>query len=314
MKFVLILLILCLTLTTAFAQTDDRKGEDSALTLQNDEAVIYFAGGCFWGIEELMRLVPGVTDATSGYANGTTESPTYREVTTGKTGHRETVRVVYRPADVSLQALLSLFFSTIDPTVENRQGNDVGKQYQTGVYYVGETDAGIVRAAAERERARQEKFVVEIAPLTSFYPAESEHQDYLERNPGGYCHIGADAFDRARGLTANSEHPSAAEYRSIAPALAKAWLDDGRPLRLMDVRTKAEYDGGRIPGAELLPVEAIGADMPDMLTNLHETILVYCRSGRRSRDAANKLVAMGYTAVYDLGGINDWGYETVKTE
>ena len=152
--------------------------------------VIYLAGGCFWGLEKLMQSIPGVTDAVSGYANGTGEADAnYSAVCAGGTGFRETVQVTYDPGQVSLDALLLAYFYVIDPTVENRQGNDVGSQYQTGVYYADEASRETVERIAALERGRREKFAVEIGPLVNFFPAEEYHQDYLDKNPNGYCHI-----------------------------------------------------------------------------------------------------------------------------
>ena len=158
--------------------------------VDSTENVIYLAGGCFWGIEALMQSIPGVVDARSGYANGTgPEDADYRTVCTGETGFRETVRVEYDPEQVSLDALLLAYFYVIDPTVQNRQGNDVGSQYQTGVYYTNDRARETVERIAEMERGRSKSFFVEIGPLVNFYPAEDYHQDYLDKNPGGYCHI-----------------------------------------------------------------------------------------------------------------------------
>jgi peptide methionine sulfoxide reductase msrA/msrB len=156
--------------------------------------VIYLAGGCFWGMEKLMKAIQGVKKVTSGYANGSGGyDAVYEKVCTGKTGFRETVKVEYDPSSVSLDAILAVYFYVIDPTVKNKQGNDAGSQYQTGVYYTDDES----KAAAERisalEAERYGKFAVEVAPLSNFYPAEEYHQNYLEKNPGGYCHIpGAD--------------------------------------------------------------------------------------------------------------------------
>lgn len=279
---------------------------DERLNLREGEAVVYLAGGCFWGMEKLMSLAPGVVDAVSGYANGTMENPTYRDVCTGTTGHRETVRVVYRPDTISLRSLLTLYFSAIDPTVQDRQAHDIGSQYQTGIYYTNERDETVVRAVADEEKARHEAFYVEIAPLTAFYEAEDMHQDYLDVHPGGYCHISQEAFERARNL--QPEPAPVAEYRRITAEEAKAMMTANPGARILDVRTEAEFLQGHIPGAELLPNENIGAEPPSQLPDFHETLLLYCRSGQRSRDAAQKLVAMGYTAVYDFGGINGWTY------
>lgn len=154
------------------------------------EHVIYLAGGCFWGLEQLMQSIPGVIDAESGYANGTGEQDAYYSaVCAGDTGFRETVRVEYDPEQVSLDALLLAYFYVIDPTVQNRQGNDIGTQYQTGVYYTNDAAKETVERIAELERSRNAKFYVEIGPLLNYYPAEEYHQNYLEKNPYGYCHI-----------------------------------------------------------------------------------------------------------------------------
>ena len=143
---------------------------------------IYLAGGCFWGMEQLMQSIPGVIDAQSGYANGTCEADaTYQTVCKGDTGFRETVRVEYDPEQVSLDALLLAYFYVIDPTVQNRQGNDRGSQYQTGVYYTNDKARETVERIADIERGRSEKFFVEIGPLKNYYPAEEYHQNYLER-------------------------------------------------------------------------------------------------------------------------------------
>ena len=152
--------------------------------------VIYLAGGCFWGVEHLMQSICGVIDAQSGYANGTgKEDADYKTVCTGKTGFRETVRVEYDPGQVSLEALLMAYFYVIDPGVQNRQGNDIGTQYQTGIYYTNDAAKETVERIAEIEREGCEQFFVEIGPLKNFYSAEEYHQNYLEKNPGGYCHI-----------------------------------------------------------------------------------------------------------------------------
>ena len=167
----------------------DRSDEEITY-MDTTENVIYLAGGCFWGMEQLMQSIPGVIDAESGYANGTCEADAnYKTVCKGETGFRETVRVEYDPEQVSLDALLLAYFYVIDPTVQNRQGNDRGSQYQTGVYFTNESARETVKRIAEIERGRSEKFFVEIGPLKNYYPAEEYHQNYLEKNPNGYCHI-----------------------------------------------------------------------------------------------------------------------------
>ncbi|WP_308805882.1 peptide-methionine (R)-S-oxide reductase MsrB [Atopobium minutum] len=151
---------------------------------------IYFAGGCFWGVEEYFSRIPGVYDAVSGYANGTTENPTYEEVCTGKTGHAETVKVRYDPSIVSLESLAKQYFKIINPLSVNQQGNDRGSQYRTGVYFVDAADESVLRPVFDEEEKKYgTKLAVELTKLTSFYQAEEYHQDYLKKNPRGYCHI-----------------------------------------------------------------------------------------------------------------------------
>ena len=171
------------------ARAADTSGEED-MYMDATENVIYLAGGCFWGMEQLMQSIPGVIDAQSGYANGTCAADAdYRTVCGGGTGFRETVRVEYDPERVSLDALLLAYFYVIDPTVKDRQGNDVGSQYQTGVYYTNDSARETVERIAQIERGRSDKFFVDIGPLKNYYPAEEYHQDYLEKNSGGYCHI-----------------------------------------------------------------------------------------------------------------------------
>lgn len=190
MRRVFALLLAAMLLTAIFPVVSE----------EQNMKTIYFAGGCFWGVEKLMSLVTGVQDAESGYANGTVENPTYQQVIRGDTGHRETVKVVYDPEVIGLKDLLRLFFATIDPTVQNRQAHDVGTQYQTGVYWQDEADRAVVEAVAEKERERHPVFHVELLPLSAFFTAEEYHQDYLVKNPEGYCHIGPADFELARQL------------------------------------------------------------------------------------------------------------------
>jgi len=198
MLLIVFLLILALSLssctpaenTVVNEQSNDKKEITTMNFSHENENVIYLAGGCFWGLEHMMQSIPGVIDAQSGYANGTgEEDANYAAVCAGDTGFRETVRVEYDPDQISLDALLLAYFYVIDPTVENRQGNDVGSQYQTGVYYTNDAAKETVERIAEIERSRASEFYVEIGPLQNYYPAEDFHQDYLEVNPGGYCHI-----------------------------------------------------------------------------------------------------------------------------
>ena len=151
---------------------------------------IWLAGGCFWGVEAYMARIYGVADAVSGYANGTTENPSYEQVVTGKTGHTETVHIRYDPARTDLETLLTHFYGIIDPTSVNRQGNDRGTQYRTGIYYSDTSDLPAIERVTERVATGLDKPVAtEIEPLSGFWPAEDYHQDYLENNPSGYCHV-----------------------------------------------------------------------------------------------------------------------------
>ena len=158
--------------------------------MEQQKNIIYLAGGCFWGMEKLMQSIPGVLDAVSGYANGTgVKDADYKTVCTGKTGFRETVAVTYDPDRVSLDQLLFAYFEVIDPTAVNRQGHDTGTQYQAGIYYADDESKRTVERIAAIERSRTPRFAVEIGPLVNFFPAEEYHQNYLDKNPNGYCHI-----------------------------------------------------------------------------------------------------------------------------
>jgi peptide methionine sulfoxide reductase msrA/msrB len=159
---------------------------------------IYYAGGCFWGVEEYFSRIPGVYDVTSGYANGNTENPTYEEVCAGS-GHAETVRVRYDPGVVSLKTLTEQFFKIINPLSVGRQGADVGNQYRTGVYYTDESDLETIQKVfdAVRESYKQE-IATELLPLENYFPAEEYHQDYLKKNPYGYCHIDFSTLDNIK--------------------------------------------------------------------------------------------------------------------
>src|SRR5699024_3465547 len=151
---------------------------------------IYLAGGCFWGVDEYFSRLDGVAETESGYANGDKENPSYEEVCTGTTGHTETVYIKYDENIISLEEILDRFWRIIDPTLLNRQGGDIGNQYRTGIYYVDDKDLEIINKTLENEKEKHDKpIVTEVVKLKSYYPAEEYHQDYLKKNPGGYCHI-----------------------------------------------------------------------------------------------------------------------------
>ena len=160
---------------------------------------IYLAGGCFWGAEHFFQQIEGVVMTEVGFANGHTPDPTYKEVYTDTTGYAETVHVRYDSARVGLKFLLRMFFKAIDPTSLNKQGEDEGTRYRTGIYYTDSGDLPKIRSIFDEvQRAFDAPLVVEFGPLQNFYRAEDYHQDYLNKNPDGYCHLPLELFRFAR--------------------------------------------------------------------------------------------------------------------
>ena len=160
---------------------------------------IYLAGGCFWGTEHYFKQIEGVTATQVGFANGHTLNPTYKEVYTDTTGFAETVHVEYDPEKVSLQFLLQMFFKAIDPLSLNKQGHDEGTRYRTGVYYTSHEDLPVIeKVFAEVQKDYPQPLAVEKLPLQNYYAAEDYHQDYLDKNPDGYCHLPLSLFEFAR--------------------------------------------------------------------------------------------------------------------
>ena len=160
---------------------------------------IHLAGGCFWGVQRFLQLIPGVTFTETGFANGDTPDPTYEQVYTDTTGYAETVRVQYDPAVVSLKFLLEMYFKAIDPLSLNKQGHDEGTRYRTGIYWSDPADEPVVReVAAAVSASLGEPLAVELEPLRNFFPADEYHQDYLVKHPSGYCHLPLDLFEIAR--------------------------------------------------------------------------------------------------------------------
>lgn len=151
---------------------------------------IVLAGGCFWGVDAYIARLYGVARTECAYANGHVDNPSYRQVCDGNTGHAEVVRVTYDPARIGLRALLAEFFSIIDPTQVGRQANDFGDQYRNGIFYIDESDLPIILAVRDEVQAQYNKpLATEILPLSSYFRAEEYHQDYLDKNPNGYCHV-----------------------------------------------------------------------------------------------------------------------------
>jgi peptide methionine sulfoxide reductase msrA/msrB len=210
---------------------------DAAYVKKDGVNVIYVAGGCFWGTEKLMQSIDGVLAATSGYANGKEGvTPTYHTVS--GTGFKETVRIEYEPQKVSLDAILFLYFRSIDPTIVNRQGNDLGTQYQSGVYWVDDAAKETVLRVAAVEKLRFPDFSVEIGPLVNFFDAEDYHQDYLDKNPGGYCHISFDEFENAANLIVDP-----AKYPRPSDKDIKAALTDEQYNVTQEAGTEAAFTG-----------------------------------------------------------------------
>lgn len=166
---------------------------------------IYLAGGCFWGTEHYFKMIEGVVGTKVGYANSIKENPTYKEVCSGETKAAETVMVEYDPSKIDLEFLLDMYFHAIDPTSVNQQGHDVGLQYRTGIYYTDVADLQTInKVMAEQQSKIEGKIAVEVMPLQNFYTAEDYHQDYLEKNPDGYCHLPLELFEFAKN--AKSRH------------------------------------------------------------------------------------------------------------
>ena len=159
---------------------------------------IYLAGGCFWGMQQFFDQFDGVVRTEVGYANGPDKAPTYEEVC-ADSGHAETLRIDYDETVISLNALLDYYFMVIDPLSVNRQGHDEGIQYRTGIFYTGEDQLPVIRTVCAREEEKAgKKLAVVVEPLRCFFPAEEYHQKYLDKNPGGYCHIPAKYYSLGR--------------------------------------------------------------------------------------------------------------------
>lgn len=160
---------------------------------------IYLAGGCFWGTQKYLSNINGIVKTDVGYANGNTENPTYEEVCDIDTGHAEAVGVYYNPKMITLDFILKMYYDVINPTSLNGQGGDTGSQYRTGIYYVDEEDQMIIKnSLLELQKNYNDPVVVEVLPLSCYYLAEEYHQNYLDKNPNGYCHISKSKFEDAK--------------------------------------------------------------------------------------------------------------------
>lgn len=216
MKKVNVLLLflvgICLiVMKTNAMQVNKNMGED--LKNIKMKKVIYLAGGCFWGTEHFLKQIRGVINTEVGYTNGIGGRPSYQVVSTGKNKFVETVKVEYDAEQLSLEKLLDLFYETIEPTSLNKQGNDVGIQYRTGIYYTDKADESIVKASINRLATKYSlPLALEHKLLENYYPAEKYHQNYLDKHPNGYCHIPQKLFQMAK--TAN---PASSTKKFIRP-------------------------------------------------------------------------------------------------
>lgn len=219
MKNILILLGMMLGIAVFATSCGDKKSaeikKDNETTMDNKNVKeVYFAGGCFWGTEHFFQQVRGVVGTEVGYANGKTQNPTYEEVVSHTTGFAETVKVKYDPEQVDLKLLIDLYFKTIDPTSLNQQGNDRGDQYRTGIYTTDKETEAVVKEEVQKLAKNYSKpLVVETIPLKNFYKAEDYHQDYLDKNPGGYCHIEPGLFEMAKNANPLPKKDAKAKYQ-----------------------------------------------------------------------------------------------------
>lgn len=180
----------------AFDDTDRRWLEKLSTLVYGPQKDIWFAAGCFWGAQKFFKRIEGVEFTEVGFANGRVANPSYEQVYTDTTGHAECVHVRYNPESVSLRRLTELFFKIIDPLSLNKQGGDEGTRYRTGVYYDDEEDLDLLSGIFLETRMALgvNEMPVELLPLKNFYRAEEYHQNYLDKNPGGYCHLNPELF------------------------------------------------------------------------------------------------------------------------
>ena len=200
----LLLLLVTVCCIACRSNTSATSDTNSSQTM-NKTATLYFAGGCFWGTEHYFKQIRGVLSTKVGYANGNIEHPTYEQVCSKTTGFAEAVEVTYNPEVLPLTLLVQLYFRSIDPTSINRQGGDIGTQYRTGIYYTDpDTRPFLIAERTKLAQAIGKNVAVEIESLRNFYAAEDYHQDYLDKNPGGYCHVAPSLFAEARKANADT--------------------------------------------------------------------------------------------------------------
>lgn len=280
---------------------------------------IYLAGGCFWGLEAYMARIYGVYDVVSGYANGRTENPTYEDLIYRNSGHAETVKVQYDPERVDLKTLLTYYFKVIDPTSLNKQGNDKGEQYRTGIYYLDPAQKLLIDEQIKIVQANYDKpVVVEVQALKQFYLAEDYHQDYLDKNPNGYCHI--DLFTVEEVVIQKDWYPKPsdsvlkatltdAQYRvtqlnETERAFSNEYWDDFDPGLYVDVATGEplflstdKFESGCGWPSFTKPVT------PEVITNIKDTSYNMIRIEVRSRSGNSHLGHVFEDGPKDKGGL-----------
>ena len=301
--------------------TQEQKVQESAEIDTGKLSEIWLAGGCFWGVEEYFSRIEGVYDVTSGYANGKTENPTYEDVIRGS-GHAETVHVKYDADILDLDTLLDYYFRVVEPTILNRQGNDSGIQYRTGIYYENESDLAVIEEVIRREQKKHEDpIVTEVLPLDNYYLAEEYHQDYLQKNPNGYCHIDFGVLDKGpdvRVNPANYSKPSDevlketltdAQYRvtqlnETDKAFSNEFFDNHDPGLYVDVVTGEplftstdKYDSGCGWPSFVAPID------PDVLVETEDTSYGMVRIEVRSRVGDSHLGHLFPDGPKDRGGL-----------
>lgn len=225
---------------------------------------LYLAGGCFWGTEHYLRQFDGVAETLAGYANGNIPNPAYEQVYTDRTGHVECVKVSYDPEILSLTTLCRLFFRSIDPLLKDRQGNDIGTRYRTGIYWADDDDRSAVEEVYDEIQARADgPLMVEKGRLECFFPAEDYHQDYLLKNPDGYCHLSLDELHFAK------------TYARITRALRKRGNEEKRAVLQSFFKTgKGEYgEGDRFMGVTVPDTRKVAMEHYDASWEVVEALL-----------------------------------------
>lgn len=225
---------------------------------------IYFAGGCFWGTEHYIRQFEGVTETVTGYANGSLPDPAYEQVYTDRTGHVECVKVAYDPEIISLATLCRLFFRSIDPLLKDRQGNDIGTRYRTGIYWTDDADRETVENVYDEIQAMHESpLMVEKCRLECFFSAEEYHQDYLLKNPGGYCHLSPPELRFAK------------TYARITKALRSYADEEKKAVLARFFKTgKGEYgEGDRFLGVVVPNTRKVAKEYSDVSWDVIEALL-----------------------------------------